>query len=441
MPFSHRFSLEIPSLLNKLTRDSVLSGLNSLSAFLFNFLFARLLLSALGIDGYAYYILALTLPIFLNQVLYGGLVSSASRYYSIAKATAQLKRFNSIYNSGRIRAGVVYAGIAVCFLIPYLLGLIDASTYTTVNALLLLSLCECQFSFSDALLSVDRNMLTLLFARTARRIVKLVSILIAIQSKYESAQSFLLFIAVGQFILCAIDIYLRNRRLKVVPVNSQTTNNELSYSSFSKYALPFTIMGVFTWVKVSSDKWILETFLGSEPLAIYAVLQQAVSSPVAQVMGICMGVAFPFLMNLYDTSLNNSAYETTSFRKSYFQCLRLTLVIAITMATLSLTISPHTVRIIDPGYIAPSLTYASALSISAALNGFTEIVIIPLYYQLQSVYLLRLKAASSLLVLALNLLCVQTFGIKGVYISSVLGAIVYLSIAIWSVRRLRGIVK
>ena len=97
----------------------------------------------------------------------------------------------------------------------------------------------------------------------------------------------------------------------------------LKYSRYTSY------WGIFTWVYLSSDKWLIEYFFGGEEVAAFVVLLQLGYYP----MSLISGILNQFLAPIFFEKINNLNKDTF-----YFDNLNKKLVVAILILTLIISV-------------------------------------------------------------------------------------------------------
>lgn len=237
----------------------------------------RILTEYLEPARYGELALGLTLAGLVNQVVFGGLIASAGRFYSIAVEKSDLPGYFAATKS--LLANATYAAAAVTLL---LLILMNWHGYTRWLGFTVAVLAFAVTSGSSALLA------SILNAARLRALVAMHSCLdpwlrlvfaigftlclgnssTAVVAGYATTS---LLLSVSQL------FFLRRANPALVPAHSA---GNFWKRQMQAYAWPFSIWGIFTWAQLASDRWALQHFSGDADVGMYAVVFQLGYIPI-----------------------------------------------------------------------------------------------------------------------------------------------------------------
>ena len=104
----------------------------------------------------------------------------------------------------------------------------------------------------------------------------------------------------ASLLILSINIYLtggvRFDLLKKLSIDKSMTRN------IFKYAWPFSLWGIFSWVQITSDKWAIFAFIDNETVGLYNVASQLGYYPIVILFGAIIQYLAPIFFKQIDSS-------------------------------------------------------------------------------------------------------------------------------------------
>ena len=255
----------------------------------------KLITSYLNPEQYGELMLVLTIAMLLNQIITGGFTSSFNRYYSIAVEDGCLHFF--------LKAAIDLSLKAIGA--SLILGLLAISTIYYLNydkwilSIILVCVYSCVNFLNSSINSIQnaarkRNIVAFnqIIEGSAR-----ILILILILSNDNNING----IIAGYCFATIITILIQSVYTKIIYTKGVSDNKAviLWKNRLKKYAMPFTIWGIFTAAYQMSDKWALEFFSSTSDVGYYGVLYQLGYAPISLVTGLAVSYLGPIIFERF----------------------------------------------------------------------------------------------------------------------------------------------
>lgn len=384
----------------------------------------RVLTECLEPAEYGQLALGLTIAGFVNQVIMGGIAHGIYRYYSIATEKGDLWSY--------LRAAKRLMGYATIGLAAVSLVLIVALLVLGHSRWLSLSVTVLIFSF---LSGVNSALSSIQNAARQRAIVAIHSGLDAwlkvglvigvVQWLGANSTSVMISYVVGAFLVSASQFYFLKRFLQRQSRGVMLTGDQDWGRLMWSFSWPFSASGIFTWFQQVSDRWALQALATMRDVGQYTVLFQLGYVPIGVVFsGLMTGLLAPILYqqsgDATDRSRNASAHRT-AWR--------------IVGASLAATVFGFIMTLFFHDWLFRALVAADYRSLSmylpwvvmaGGLFATGQMLSLKLMSEVRVITLLWVKAGTSFLGVAANILGAWLFGMAGVVVGLLIFSFVYL---------------
>ncbi|MCF8240426.1 MAG: oligosaccharide flippase family protein [Melioribacteraceae bacterium] len=390
--------------------------------FLFGFALVKIL-SQLGTATYGKYALIMTIVSLLTMILYGPAIQGFNRFY---------------YDFIRKNGSGSYLRLLYAFLI---------------NSTILLLVLIVLFSFSGSLISENlntvfviiaglfilnfklnefgTNQLNLIRERKTNAVLILIerSLLITLLSWFLLSDSLTLNIALiiyasSAMIFGLIKILVFKNLNEVNETKITEEDTERIKKTIIVYSLPFMIWGSAGWLQLNGEKWIIEYFLSTSDVGIYAVMISLANAFIA-IPSTFMGEFLTPIIFKNFSDMNDT--ESIKRGESYINIYIITVVLLMIIA--SITTYFFSMQIINlissPDYIL----FDYLLPILCVGTGFfytgQAMTTLGLALNKPKKYIIP-KILAGLLAILFNIILIQLFGLPGIAYSILLVGISYI---------------
>ncbi len=260
----------------------------------------RWLTGAMSKETFGRVALAMTVVTVVNQVVGGPLISAALRFYAPAVEDKTPRAL--LASIWRLCGWAALATILLALIVTAATALSGHGELISSAGIMLVLAIAIGFSgVLESLQSANRNRLVVAWHQTALQWLRPVCALALIAAAGSSAEATLqgyalatLGVLVSQFVFVYIIIL---RRLPAETRDASFAQRRtLWHQQIIRYAAPFALWGVFTWVQQASDRWALGYFCGDAAVGEYAAIFQIGYSPmnllVAALLQVFAPVAF-----------------------------------------------------------------------------------------------------------------------------------------------------
>lgn len=382
----------------------------------------RVLTEHLSPKVYGQLALGLTFAGLINQVVFGGIIVSISRYYSIAAENQDLRDY--LRASQRLLGGAATIVLILGGVLFFGLWSLGYSAWLGFAGLLMLLslLAGYGAAFSGILNAARLRALVALHGGVEAWL----KILLALGAVYWLGASEVAVVAgyALSTLIVVISLYFFLRR-SLVHEEKKNRQGEFWTRQMWTYGLPFASWGIFSWAQQSSDRWALEVFGSKDEVGFYAVLFQLGYAPVVMAVGMAMSFLGPILYQ--------RAGDATDRRRSISVRLltwRITLAcLGLTLAAFFFTWCLHE-RLFS---LLVSTEYRSAsylmpwMVMAGGLFAAGQMLALRLMSDMRASVMTSAKIWTALLGVALNLYAGSIAGIQGVVAAVVVVSGLYLA--------------
>jgi len=386
-------------------------------------LIIKLFTKQLSQTEYGIYYLSLTVSIFVNQIFFGPLGNSVSRYFLISLEKNENKDLlQTTYIIGKkiVVLLTILLVLTLCILIKidgnrFVLLIISTYFYSIFTGI---------SSIISSLQNISRERKTVALFQIADAIIKIIFTYILIYFFNKSANIVSISSTFSAFILLFFQIIYIRKKSENLCFNKNVKENKNWSNKLISFSLPFSVWGVFTWGQISSDRWFLETFTDTNSIAKYAVLFQIGYYPLTILMGYVVQTITPFLFNKAgDGKDSKMKAESTSLN---LKVALISIVISI-LAFIFIYIFHDKIAIVltSSKYYEVS-KYFPFMILSGGLFATSQILSLDFLSSLRINELMIIKISTSIIGIFLSYIFIKNFGFIGAVYSNFSFSFFYL---------------
>ena len=370
-------------------------------------------------DIFGYFSYGMTLALGFNQLLFGPLSGSFSRFYSISFDNNNINSFyliirnilkRSVKNILIITALLVVTGEILNFKLDYIFFILIV-IYSILTGLL---------SSINALHSAKRNRKLIAIIGSIEPLTRVIIILLLFILFIDSPITLISSYIISTLLILIISlIFLNDYKIKKI----ENVVEDLGLKKdILKYSNQTSLWGIFTWIYLSSDKWLLEYFSSDFDVGIYVVLLQIGFYPMSLVGGLLIQFFSPIFFEKINKSGDNHLKFDNIIKKLILGTLFLSAIVSLT------SVFCHEIvfdiltdeRYSEYSYLLPFMIF------SGGLFSASQLLSMSYQYNLKMKILMNGKIITSFLGIVLNLLGVYYNGIIGLAISSIVYSFISL---------------
>ena len=237
----------------------------------------RFLTSLLSPSEYGVVALGLTVSLFVNQILSGPVSQAVLRSYSIASESRTLGSFFSVVNDlVKWMSSPLMALAVILYIFSVVLPWGNGQSVALAFVLAATTGAEAAF---DSVQNAARRRKIVAFHQAARAWFRFAVAILCVATLGATGEVALLGYVVGTGAVLASQYMFFRSMSGVEDARSAETKREI-LSSVAKYARPFAIWGVFTWLQLASDRWSLQLTDGAASVGKYSALYQVAYLPL-----------------------------------------------------------------------------------------------------------------------------------------------------------------
>lgn len=363
------------------------------------------------IDPVEYGELALGITIFtlFNQTFFGPLGNGATRFYSAAHDTNELRPYFTA-----VRQLLLYAmGMVLVLLTFTITGLFvygDSSWVPLVTVSFFYAVVAgCNGIFDSIQTAARQRKVVALHQGMSTWLRYVFAAGAALWFVRNSTAAMLGFSFAIVLILFSQFHFLKN----ILPIGPATSTTVLKWrQTVWAYSWPFASWGLFTWAQLVSDRWALGTFSSNAEVGLYAVVFQLGYYPIAIFTQVCLQFISPIIFQRAgDASDANRIGNVTQI------CWRLTwsaLTLTIVVFTLALYLHSSVFNLlVAEKYRSISFIWPWVL-LSGGIFASSQVISLNLASQLKIRIMTKAKIFTALTGITLNFAGAYWFGIEGV---------------------------
>jgi O-antigen/teichoic acid export membrane protein len=241
----------------------------------------KILTSSLGDEQYGQFALAMTVPLLLQQLVFGPVGQAGLRFYPEHAASGRLRTLFDVL-LGWLRRTAYAAAMTGTALAVALWGL----GLPTWSGLLLLAIAAGLAQNYQALFGILQSAARRRVAVALHQMLEPAARALCIVALVYSLGARTLVAAAGAALgsgVALVSQYLWFRRtvLNGIPSRSDVQPAERTQiaAALWVYGANFVVWGLFAWMQQASDRWALKAFVGDEAVGIYAAAYQLASVP------------------------------------------------------------------------------------------------------------------------------------------------------------------
>lgn len=382
----------------------------------------RVLTGILPPTAFGEFTLGLTVAFFANQIIYGPIANGIARHYAIALQAEQTSAYLQASRNMLLRA--LSCTVALGLITATLLAAADNSKWAgIVLAATALAASSGYSSSSSALLTAARQRSAVAIQQGIEPWIKLACAVLGTQILGAHGGSPLLGYALGHAIT-GIALHVVTNRL-AVPPSSHATPASVWSRQIWNYAKPFLVFAAFTWANISSDRWALQHFAGSQEVGLYAAAFMLGYSPMSTVSAVLVQLAAPVI---YQSNSSHSNDPTEAARVAKRQCdLLAGSILAITILAWLIAALLH--EQIFRVFIAPDYQHASVLMpwmiLAGGIFAAGEAAAVFLNSSMKTHLQIKPKIITALIGICLNVALASLYQAKGVVFSMLAFSVLY----------------
>jgi O-antigen/teichoic acid export membrane protein len=240
----------------------------------------RLLTSVLAPESYGQLTLALTLASLALQVTLGPLVNASERFFTPARETGQTSAFFTGLRRLTLSASALIAAIGIITgVVLFTTGRVEWVPLAAATVLFALtSGCE---TILDSVQNATRQRKAVALHQAVRFWLRpVLAVELATVLGPTSWVGLLAYCVASIPILCSQFWFLR-RTLRRLQLSTKWTNARSAVERrMLAYAAPLGMWGLFTWMQMWSDRWVLQVFGSSSDVGLYTSVAQLGSYPL-----------------------------------------------------------------------------------------------------------------------------------------------------------------
>ena len=409
----------------RLVREFTVMSVGQVAALLAAIVTVKVLTVSLGQAEYGRLALGMTVPIFLNQFLFGPLALGLMRYYSISVELNQQRDLTTVaaQSSAVLVALVTLVGFPLCAIA----GMRRGDSWGWLFAgMLLYGIAFSAQGFFISIYAAARMRGLGAISQLVDPLVRLVCGVVAVSLIHPSAVAVAWTFAIGMIAAFAVQSVLYWRSQLSLPESTSAARRALIRNlwHYSKYVMGF---GVFSWMQVASDRWALEAFGGLAAVGIYVYAYQLAWLPIL-VIG---GAIAQFLNPIIFQRAGNLEYSTKLATAMKATWIGVGLLSALTIAgsSAALLFGDRIALLLGSEQFRKSGEYVWILVLGLGAVQIGHMIgMVPLTLK-------RLRGHSvvrvvvGLFALAVNVFAARKFGLRGVAVASVVIGLFYCILA------------
>jgi len=380
------------------------------------------LLSTMGTEEFGRYALVLTLAALLSAFLYGpadqGFIRHYYDYLNLGLSKTYIRVFFRFLKNAGLLTFVLF--IPLVFVV-YFLGAEKISAGIIIGVYLILS--SVSNSFTSMLNTIRQRKMNAIVLILERSIIVVLLYLAVRSGNLTSIEAIVIILFSLVVVVCLKGFLLRKRVPEddtVQSTESFKSNQKEIHKKVIKFSIPFAIWGVMGWLQSNSDRWIIEHYLTTSDVGVFAIMLALTAYMIATPSG-AIGQFFQPIIYQKHASNNNIKKLITYFIISIIGIgLFATAVSFFFGEKIILLVSNH--NFTTYWHILPLLCIgigffqvAQALTIHGAIKKTPQIYIMP-------------KIVSGVFAVLSNIFFISKMGIPGAAISICITNILYLSL-------------
>jgi O-antigen/teichoic acid export membrane protein len=409
----------------RLVREFAVMAVGQAAALLAAIVTVKVLTLNLGQAEYGRLALGMTVPILLNQFLFGPLALGLMRYYSISVELNQQRDLTSVAarSTAVLATLVIVVGLPLCAIAGMRRGHLWGWLFA---GMLVYGIVSSTQGFFGSVYAAARLRGLAAISQLVDPLVRLLCGVAAVLFVGRSAVAVAWTFAIGMLIATAVQWLVYWRSQLSLPESTPMARRALTRNlwHYSKYVIGF---GGFSWMQVASDRWALDAFGGVAAVGIYAYAYQVASLPILVVGGAIAQFLNPIIFQRAG-NLEDSAKRATAMRTTWIG-VALLFALMICGSAAALLFGERIALLLGSEQFRKSGDYIWILVLGlGAVQMGHMIGMIPLTLKrLRGHSVVRIVVG--LFAVAVNVFAARQFGLRGVVIASVVIGVFYCMLA------------
>ena len=234
-----------------------------------NFIFIKFISSTINPIEYGVFSLGLTIIMGINQIIVGPYLNSIHRHISIVKKHQKLHYINHLIKKYLKLFTLICIVIFLSILLfKRNLNFNSVFVFTLFIYALLQGLNDFFVSFNDA----NRSRKKIAIFKGLEPFFRIGVLYFIFRFFFVSASSLVAGYTISILVSCLFFL-LASSTLKKTGFLNNLYLRKLS-NSINHYSINTMVYGIFTWILLSSDRWIIEYFFNSKELGLYIIVMQ-----------------------------------------------------------------------------------------------------------------------------------------------------------------------
>lgn len=421
----------LPSRILRLAKESSWIIVGQVFSVIGSLVLVRTLTEYLQPAEYGELALGLTLTGLVNQVVMGGIIASAGRYYSVAAEKSDLAGYFAATKSLGAMATSALSGATVVLLFGMYWHNGTKWFGLTVAVMVFAVASSCSALLTN-ILNAARQRALVASHTCLDPWLKLFFAIGFIFWFGNSSTAVVVGYAASSVLLAGSQYHFIGRVLPT-PTGFQPTANTWKHP-MQKYAWPFLIWGVFTWAQQASDRWALQHFSGDASVGMYTVLFQLGYVPIGMVTTMAMALISPVLYQRMGSA------EDPCRRNSVHRLAWAMTWIGLAATGLAFVVALYLHEWFFKLFVAAGYASVSYLLpwviLAGGLFSAGQVLALKLMSEMRPTAMTAVKVTTAIAGTAMNIWSASYFGIAGVVLSLLGFSSVYLIWMAWLARHL-----
>lgn len=383
----------------------------------------KLFTKQLSQEEYGIYYLSLTVGIFINQLFFGPLGNSVSRFYLISLEKLQQKNF--LYTSYDLVKKIVVILTVLLIISIFILIKIDGYRYV---GLIIFTYFFSVFSGISSIISslqnINRERKIVALFQIIDAIIKICITYFFIVFFNHSANIVALSLSISAFVLLVMQIFYLKIHSNILDFDGTSKVENIWKRKLITFSFPFSIWGIFTWAQISSDRWFLQKFSDTNSIAKYAVLFQIGYYPLTILMGYIVQTVTPYIFNRAGDGIDpkkNAASTNLNFKVAFLSIATSFFVFLFTFIFHDLI----AILLTSSKYYEISM-YFPFMIFSGGLFATSQILSLDFLSHLRINELMIIKIATSIVGIFFSYFFIKYYGFIGAIYSNFSFSLIYL---------------
>jgi O-antigen/teichoic acid export membrane protein len=260
-------------------------GMGQIIATIGGFFGVRLLTELMAPSKYGELALGMTLLVLVQQLIIGPLSNGFSRFFVVAQVNGNIRSYLHAVLSLLVKSSWLMIGIFTIVLVGVILT--DNSVWLGFTGILFLFTLTTSYNVTlDNIQNAARQRAVVAWHQGLNQWLRFLlasAIILLFGSSSTSAVMgyFLssLIVVISQWYFFRKNPIYNDKGVELV-VDIDGSDATSWEGQITKFALPFSMWGIFSWAQMSSDRWALQIFQSASTVGLYSVLYQLGYYPI-----------------------------------------------------------------------------------------------------------------------------------------------------------------